>query len=176
MLIKKFIKIPGFFTLSKLVLFASVMVFAAGCFQGDKGADGNANIICYNFGPQTTTTGNLTYTITDIDQETIDSSLILVYYTPSIETASSWYPCPGISTTAAYETRYFLTEVDENYIAMVGVKLHNVGSTALYTSSVTFSRLKVIIAPASSIINPSVKKQPDFSDYNQVREYFGLQD
>lgn len=136
---------------------------------GTQGANGNANITMYQFGSQTFTS-LLNLTLQNISKERIDSSLILAYYNPSTEAATSWYPIPGSGSGALYETRYFVSQLTASPSSYTfGIRLLKADGT-LYTTQVTFTKIKVIVAPASTIINGRV----NLSDYQAVMNYYNL--
>jgi hypothetical protein len=144
---------------------------------GYQGPPGNANITIYNYGSRTTTTGNIDYVITNISQGMIDSSLILAYYNPSTEVATAWYQCPGLGSTAAYTTRnmvYQTSVTPSNYTMRVFIL--NPNGVGTYTSSVTFTKFRIIIAPASVITSLSKGKAVDYSNYDAVRKALNLAD
>ena len=159
-----------------LAFLLSVSVIA--CKKGDtgpagpagaQGANGNANITMYQFGNQTFTS-QLNLTLQNISKERIDSSLILAYYNPSTEAATAWYPIPGSGSGGLYETRYFVSQLTISPSSYTfGIRLLKPDG-ALYTTQVTYTKIKVIIAPASTIINGRV----DLSDYNAVMNYYNL--
>ena len=153
-----------------LLLALCCTVFAIGCKKGEQGPAGNANVEIHNFGSQTITTGVINYTLKNISRGKIDSSLILVYYNPSIESETSWYPIPSIGSGNLYQTRYFLTQSGNDY--SLGIRILKMDGVTAYTTSITFTKLKVVIAPASSIHSSSINK----GDYNSVKQYLQLTD
>ena len=142
--------------------------------SGQNGIDGNANVLLFNFGSQTTTTGSLSYLL-NVEQATVDSSLILVYYNPSNEASTAWYQSPGLGSVQAYETRWFIFQTStgpSQYTLTIRLLLPD--GSAAYTASTTFTKVKVILAPASQIIPLIVSGRLDLSNYGAVRSSLGL--
>ena len=137
---------------------------------------GNANVILYNFGPRTFSF-TTSYILSNLSRGRVDSSLILVYYTPSTGSQTSWYPCPGGGTDGAFETRDFIFQSSVSPSTYtLGVRTTD-GAGNPFTPDVTFSKLGVIIALASSILPGGKSSQVvDYSNYNEVKKYFGLPD
>ena len=144
---------------------------------GPQGVPGNANIILYNFGPQTFT-GATSYVLSNLSRGRVDSSLVLVYYNPSTEAETAWYPCPGGGSGGAYETRFFI------YQSSIAPSRYTLGLRAItpagasYPNPLTFNKLRVIIALTSSILPGGRSSQPavDYTDYYAVKKYFNLPD
>ena len=151
-----------------LLLAICCTAFAIACKKGEQGPAGNANVEIYNFGSQTVTTGIINYTLKNISRGKIDSSLVLVYCNPATEGETAWYPIPGIGSGNQYQTRYFLSQSGNDY--SLGVRILKMDGVTAYTTSVTFTKLKVVIAPASSIHNSSINT----GDYNAVKQYLQL--
>ncbi|MBV4357768.1 hypothetical protein [Pinibacter aurantiacus] len=160
-------KIEKFFLLFAL----SCSAFITSCKKGEHGPPGNANVEVYNFGSQTISGGSANYTL-NISRGKIDSSLVLVYYNPSTEQETTWYPIPGIGSGSLYQTRYFIYQTSTNpSVYTLAVRLVKMDG-AIYTTPVTFTKLKVVIAPASSIQNASV----DQNNFYSVKQYLHLAD
>jgi hypothetical protein len=141
---------------------------------GLDGLDGNANVTVYNFGSQTTTAGTFSY-IVNVGQVTVDNSLILVYYNPSTEAATAWYQAPGLGSTGAYMTRYFIFQTNltpSQYTTTI--RLLTPDGAATFTTSTTFTKVKIILAPASQIVPLIVSGRLDLADYEAVRSYLGF--
>lgn len=171
------------------LILASLIVFYS-CKKGDPGPEGqagvagpagptgNANVRLYSFGTRTITTGTLDDTLTNLTKGFVDSSLVLAYF----EVSSVWYPVPGPGVAAAYNTRYLLFQNNPNpssYIMRFSLTQPN--STAAYTTSVTWDRVKIIIAPASVITlfgknaGGTAEPAPDVANYYDVCRYYHLQ-
>ncbi|RYF91319.1 MAG: hypothetical protein EOO03_01640 [Chitinophagaceae bacterium] len=164
-----------------MALLVTASLFMTACEKGGDGAQGpmgNADVTVYNYPTQTTSSGSLNYTLT-ISKEKLDSSLVLVYYNPSTETSSAWYPVPGIGPTANYETRYFIyqTATTPNSQYTLAVRLTQPANALVYTGTTTFTKLKIVIAPASQVLAGGRMAAPyDVNDYYSVKNYFGLED
>ncbi len=141
---------------------------------GTNGTDGNANVITFQFGTRTTTTGNIDYTFS-ASQQLVDSSMVLAYYNPSVEAPTAWYPVPGLGSTGAYMTRgmwYQSNPSPSTYSYRLFLMMPS-GSGA-YTTSVTLTKFKIVIVPASIITPlPSIGRL-NLSDYHAVARYFNL--
>lgn len=139
--------------------------------QGPSGVAGNANVTQYTYQSVTFTT-NKDYVITNITQAKIDSSLILAYYMTNGSTA--WYPVGGIGPSGYYFTRYYVWPATPTSFYF-SVRLLTTTNSE-YTSAVTFTKFRIIIATASSILNLRRKGQvlPDVNDYESVRQYYNL--
>src|SRR3546814_660650 len=102
-----------------------------------------------------------------VDKEIVDNSLILVYYNPANEASSTWYPIPGIGSNGNYQTRYFLYQTSSSpSIYTMAIKVMKPDGSAVYESPLTFKKIKVIFAEASSIVTGKMNKQVDMQDYN----------
>lgn len=136
--------------------------------QGPPGADGNANVIQFEFGEHTFT-NSLNLEI-PISRETVDSSLILMYYNPSNEAPTAWYQMPGLGPGGAYQTRYFIFQSSaEPSLYTLGIRTLLPDGSAPYGNSVTFRKIRVIFVEAS-IIFTGINLQ----DFNEVAAYLGL--
>ena len=163
-------------------LLALILVLAAALYScsgkdgatGPRGGDGNANVVVFEYPTRTTTTGSFNY-LFNASQGLVDSSLVLAYCNPSTEAATAWYPIPGLGSGGSYMTRSFWwrTTPDPSQYTYA-VRLLTPSGSATYTSSVTFTKFKIILAPASEIIPLTARGILDLSDYNAVREHLGL--
>src|SRR5690606_6832506 len=68
--------------------------------QGPAGEQGNANVVLYEFGPNAFT--NLLELDLTISQETVDNSMVLVYYNPTTESTAARFPSPGVGSAGNY--------------------------------------------------------------------------
>ncbi|MGN6291518.1 MAG: hypothetical protein ACTHMV_02150 [Chitinophagaceae bacterium] len=160
------------------ILLFSTLFFSA-CKKGDvgpQGPTGNADVKMFTFSSQTFTGAlNLKLPV-GLTQGYIDSSLVLVYYNPSNEAATAWYPCPGLGSSGAYETRYLIYQsspTPEEWT--LSIRLMKPDGSGPYTSAVTFTKIRVVFAPASSI--QTGRSAPiDLNDYYAVKNYFNLPD
>ena len=143
---------------------------------GKNGANGNANVIVFQYDTRTTTTGNINYTFL-ASQGLVDSSIVLGYYNPSTEAPTAWYPVPGLGSSGAYMTRclwYQSTADPSTYTYRVF--LLTPSGAATYTTSTTFTKFKIILVPASVITPETSRGLLDLSDYNAVMDYLKLSD
>ena len=176
------------------VIFIGMLLFisASSCKKGDTGLagtpgtdgkdgkDGNANISMYTF-EERTFTGNTNFILENISQARIDSSLILVYYNPISESATAWYPVPGLGSGAIYQTRFLIYQTQTSPSTYtLRLFLMNPATTTAYANSVSFRKTRIIIAPASAINTSGRKKSNDetsiFSDYYATLRYFNLEE
>lgn len=159
---------------AKQLCFTILLAATFASCKGDTGPAGNANVTVYNFGTQTTITGTFTY-IVNVDQATVDNSLILVYYNPSNEAATAWYQVPGLGSVGAYQTRYFIFQTSASPSQYTTtIRLLTPDGSATYTTSTTFTKAKIILAPASDIVPMVTSGRLDLSNYEAVRAYLGL--
>ena len=170
----------------KTILFvlAAVISFTA-CKKGDTGPQGpagNANVTVYNFGEQTFT-DVVNLKLSNISQGKMDSSLILAYYNPSSEAATSWYPIPGAGSGAAYQTRYFVYQSATTPVSIYTFSIRTLKADGTaYGSAVTFKKIKIIMAPASAVLAggrqmSGVPNIPvDVNDYYAVCRYYGIEE
>lgn len=168
------------FSLFALLILSSSLIFSS-CKkevvgpQGPKGDTGNANIRVINFGTRTFF-GSQNYTIPNVSKEEMDKSILLVYYNPSNESETSWYPAPGLGSTGSYDVRYAVYKVESNspdYSLLV--RLHDPNTGGNYNNEVTFSKLKVVLAPATSINNVDMPTV-DLNDYQSVKEFYNIEE
>jgi hypothetical protein len=141
--------------------------------QGLPGSDGNATVIMYEFGSQSTSTGNLGYNF-PASAGLIDSSLVLAYFKDGAGPQDLWYPVPGLGPNNDYMVRSFIDQVGLEH--RYQVRLRTPDGSADYTNSVTFSEFRIILAPASEIIQLTTLQLLDLSDYRAVRKHFDLLD
>lgn len=155
------------------------IIALAGC-EGEKGPTGpvgpkgNANVIIYDYGTRTTTAGFFSYQF-DATAGLIDSSLVLAYAKDADTPADLWYPVPGLGPNNWYMIRSFLDQLSSTAFTYEVRLMTPVGSAA-YTSEVTFSRFRIILAPASEIVPLTAVGELDVKDYGAVSEHFGLAD
>ncbi|WP_262912204.1 collagen-like protein [Algoriphagus sp. AGSA1] len=137
--------------------------------QGPPGEDGNANVLLYEFGEQTFT--NSLNLVLAIERESVDKSLILIYYNPASEAQTAWYQMPGMGPGGTYHTRYFIYQSTVSPSAYtLGIRTVKADGSA-YGTEVTYRKIKVVFAEASTILNGRV----DLENYHAVMEYLGLE-
>jgi Collagen triple helix repeat (20 copies) len=136
---------------------------------GPTGPTGNANVQQYTFGSRTFTT-TTDYVVPGITQAQLDASTIVLFHENSGLT-NSWYATPGFGKDASYITRanYYIfgsgLTVQVNLLTPAG---------ANNSTSTTFSRLRVIIIPASSNVNLAKTGGLNLNDYQSVRKFYNL--
>ncbi len=161
-------------------LLAVILVLAAFMFScsgedgaigpaGPAGADGNANVVSYQFASQTTTTGTIIYEFA-ATQGFVDSCLILGYFKTTAGSVT-WYPIPGVGPNALYETRSYCQQANATtqryYVKLVDM------SGAAYMASTTFAVMKLFLVPPSSI-TIMTSRGVNLFDYNAVKNYLNL--
>jgi hypothetical protein len=160
-----------------------LLILGAACKKGDTGPvgtprtdgrDGNAKVIQINYGARTFS-GVSVYNLPDtIRQGFIDSSLVLVYYNPQGEPTNAWYPIPGLGSGGIYEIRNFTGSTGGKI--SLSVRLMNSDGSGTYLPTVTFLKLRILIAPASTIVMGPAALRPDVKIYDQVRTFYDLAD
>ena len=140
--------------------------------QGPAGVAGNANVIQYTY-QSVTFTNSKDYLMPNMTQGRIDSSLILAYYMPSGSPA--WYPVPGVGINRLYNTRSYVYPAGGNSFYLQ-VNISTLDNSASYGKPVTFTKFRIIVASASSIIPVGRQGQSplDITDYESVRKYYNL--
>ncbi|MDB5247736.1 MAG: hypothetical protein JWQ40_2130 [Segetibacter sp.] len=142
---------------------------------GPQGVAGNANVVTYTYTSQTFT-GSKDYLLTNISRGRIDSSFILVYYNPSTESETTWYPSPGPGSVGTYQTRYFIYQYSTTPSTYsLGLRVLTPNASGPYTSPVTFVKLKIVVVLSSSIL-PGGRTAFNWSDYNWTKRYLNLRD
>lgn len=138
---------------------------------GPQGPTGNANVRQYTFGQRSIGGGNIaTYSGMPLTQAELASSTIALFH--ELSTAPNiWYPTPGLGSTASYQTRANLSIVGANLF----IELYALTPAgAAFATTLSFSRFRVIIIPASSnVILPKIGSVNP-NDYNALRKYYNL--
>jgi hypothetical protein len=145
----------------------------AGGPVGPAGKDGNANVVLYEYGSRKFI-GAVDYRIPNISPSVMDSSMVLAYYNPSYAVPTMWYPVPGFSDAGMYDVRSYLNWTPPDYTLSVRLQSPSGGA---YTSEVTFTKFRIFVVRASSVVSMS-KARPgiELTDYHAVSRYFGIQD
>lgn len=164
--------------------------------DGADGIDGNADVRLLEYGPETITTGTITYPMDGVSLDEINESLILgfyaeIYQTPnagnSFITKKRWIPVPGRGVPTLFETRVI---IDGSTAILSGgpssdftVNLYQLGSLLAYLTEVTFDEFKIFVIPASSFSSPSspvvsAKNSIDFSEmtYEELITHFSMEE
>ncbi|MBO9703733.1 MAG: hypothetical protein J7604_26240 [Sporocytophaga sp.] len=159
------------------ILLAVIMTMFTACSKKeDVSPSGNDNVKVYIYGSKTFT-GATEYAISDISQIMMDSSLVLAYYNPSSESPTTWYPVPGLGSGSLYETRGYVYKsvVTPNTYSYTVKLVDSWDNTTSYATPVTFTKFKVFIIPASTVVKVQRKgTSPDVSDYDAVKEYYNI--
>ena len=168
--------------MTRLRVFGLILVLAAFVYScsgdtgpaGPAGKKGNANVIIYQYGAGTTTSGTLSYAF-DASSGFVDSCLVLGYYNPSTEPPTAWYAVPGLGSAGVYMTRsfWYQTNVSPSRYTYY-VRLLTPSGSGPYTTSTTFTKFKIILVPASEINSFTSRGILNLSDYNAVVDYLGL--
>ena len=138
---------------------------------GPQGVSGNANVVLYEYGTQTFTS-SVSYLMTNISQGRIDSSILLTYSNPSTEATTAWYAIPGAGSSAAYVTRNFWWQTSTGPSTYtMSVRTHNWDGTTHATSK-TFTKLRIFVVKASSVLPGAKGAEVDLNDQNAVYEHF----
>ena len=137
---------------------------------GPQGVSGNANVVLYEYGSKTFTS-SVSYLLTNMSKGRIDSSIVLVYTNPSLGSATSWYPVPGGGVNGAYETRdYWYQSTVSPSAYTVAVRTLNFDGT-LETTSKTFTKCRIYVVKASTLLPGTKKGEIDLNDQDAVYEY-----
>ena len=140
--------------------------------QGPQGPGGNANVTLYQFGERTFT-GSTDYVVTGLTQAQLDSSFVLLYYNPTMEAETAWYPIPGLGSVGSYVTRFFVYQLDGNH--HFGVRLTNPSDGTAYNTPVTWRKMRIFVVPASAVVNLArTRPDLDLHDYGAVAEALDL--
>lgn len=154
---------------------------------GATGPMGNANVTLYKYGAMTFTISKNLY-IPNVSRETMDNSILLSYYNPSVEVETNWYQMPGFGSSGAYNIRTFWYQSGNDYL--FGIRTLTPAG-ANYTASVSFRAVRIFLIPASTTITgtaaPSIDgvgtKKVNLSleammklSYQEACEYFGFEE
>jgi len=141
--------------------------------DGTNGTDGNANVIVINHGADSLTNlRNVTIEMSDaVTPAELDSSLVLVYYQGAASQACNyWYPSPGLGCNHSYQTRWFYDPSGTDIIMSV----RDADGSPYTGTIVRLDKVKVVIAKGTEFF--SGKRAIDYSNYNEVKNYFNLAD
>lgn len=172
----KTLRFPALLSLCLVLLMAS-------CKKGDTGPagqDGNANVRLFTYS-NITFTGVYNLQLSGISQGQMDSSMVLIYYNPSSEVASSWYPVPGLGSGSTYDMRYLLYQSSPSpSIYTISLRAMLPNGSGPYGSQLTFTKVRVFLVPASSVTvgGRGVADSESIlntEDYYSVCRYFNVQ-
>lgn len=145
---------------------------------GATGPAGNANVTLYTYGTVTFSSQTLLI-IPNISKATIDNSIILGYYNPDPEPTDTWYPMPGFGPVGSYFVRNYWYPSGSDYLYAIKL-LKPDGS--VYASTEQFRAIRLFVVPASNIVAPAMRQQPDLinnlpfnaNSYKETAKYFGI--
>lgn len=165
-----------------VLLFLCMAMLMSSCKKGDTGPageDGNANVRLFTYS-DITFTGVYNMQLSGISQGMMDSSLVLIYYNPSTEVASSWYPVPGLGSGALYDMRYLLYQSSTSpSIYTISLRAMQPNGSGSYASQLTFTKVRVFLVPASSVTVggrgvADSESILNVEDYYSVCRYFNI--
>ena len=143
--------------------------------QGIQGIAGNAGVMMYTFGSQTFTA--VANYIFPVAIEDVGKNLIYAYYGSSI--ANRWNPVPGMDGMS-FLLNYFLERETATSTAM-RIERYRYPAGGFATTSITWPEFRIIVVPipAGNIISAGTAAAakgaaPDYSNYAEVAEYYGL--
>jgi hypothetical protein len=141
--------------------------------EGPQGVSGNANVVLYEYGSKTFTS-SVNYLMTNITQGRIDSSIVLSYYNPSTEDPTSWYAVPGSGSSGTYVTRNYWWQSNATPSTYtMGIRTNNWDGT-LNASSKTWTKFRIFVVKASTLLTGGKKSGLDLDDYHSVCEFLGI--
>ena len=165
--------------LKNLLLLCTVLTLAiSSCKKevgptGPAGADGNANVKSITFNNPITADSYWNDTIKGVNYQSLASSLILTYIEDD-GCAPNWYSVPGLGCGANYNARFYTTRgFPDTTMTYGNLELRTPDGTGYVNA--TISKLRIIVAPASTVIVGG-KKEMDFSDYRFACRYFGIKE
>jgi hypothetical protein len=143
---------------------------------GATGQTGNANVIQVSYAAKTWTAakGSAQQFVfpANVTTAIMNSSAVLVYMTdatPNNATPYPWYFIPGIVPSNGVEHEFYYQTTFAGSTAGINI-YRKVASTATLAAST-----RIVIIPANDLRNGR-KATVDFSDYNAVKEFYGLKD
>lgn len=145
---------------------------------GPAGPTGNANVIQFTYGANNFPLGkgagynfNLP---SDITPAILTSSAVLVYLAEAIPNSTAplnWFSVPGVIVAGGVEHEFYM-----NYGTSSGGTGARVSVLRKVAASAALSaRMRIVIIQANSLRNAR-QAAVDFSDYNAVKEFYGLKD
>lgn len=168
-----------FFVCSVLALTISACVKPEDGAQGPAGKDGkdgNANIKSFVFFDPIVG-GTLWYdTLPGINYQSLDSSLVLCYIKDA-SCSPNWYSMPGWGCNVFYAGRFYTYQANPPFdttTTMATLELLDPDGSSV-SGTYTINMLRVIVAPASSLVVGG-KKEMDFSDYSATCRYLGIKE
>lgn len=164
---------------SIVIVLVVMAALIAGCAEdgerGPAGPAGNANVMMYDFPQQTSSGGTMTFVV-DIDRETVDNSMVEIYYNPVPEAETTWYHAPGLGSTGAYMTRTYWFETSPGTYTFY-LRFLTPDGSGTYGTDITSRRTRIFLVPASETISMAPGQSPvDVSDYEAFKAYYGIDD
>ena len=158
-----------------ILVFAVITLAVSSCKKeaGPAGKDGNANVKSITFlNPITNSTG-WSDTLPGVTYQSLSNSLVLVYIQDQGCTPN-WYSVPGLGCNASYTARFYTSYsgISDTVTTLGNLALLNPDGS-FGASNQTISKLRVIVAPASTYVTGG-KKEVDYSDYKATCRYFNI--
>ncbi len=140
--------------------------------NGTNGTNGNANVKAFIFNNPITNSFYFSDTLQGLTYKSIDSSLVLCYLQDE-NCQNFWYPVPGIGCNSLYQSRFYTSATAfDTTLVVVNLELRQPDGSYGGALTQTITKLKVIVAPASSVVVG--KKEIDYSNYQEVCRYFRI--
>jgi hypothetical protein len=141
---------------------------------GVDGIDGNANVTIYNFETDFILTTSKSLVIPGLSQGKVDSSMLLCYYKDAASLPDLWYISPGLGRSSNYQTRYYTTSSSTS--TTLNLFILDADGTAYSGVNVTISQVKIIVVPATTVINLRIKKPLTEMSYEEVCRLFNIKE
>lgn len=111
--------------------------------------------------------------ILPISKSAVDSSLILGFYKDNNCGTSFWYQSTGLGCAGSYQVRSYMSNSTSNTLHYF--QLYDIDGSSYNGSSILFTQYKVIVIPASSIVNGR-KKDPKTMTYEEVCKAYNIKE
>lgn len=129
--------------------------------QGPKGDTGNANVIQITYGSRTHSGAEISYNLTDVTIEQVNSSAFFCY----VNVSGFWYALPG-NVTSAFSYRTFARSSGASQFFI---------NRLTGTGNQTFTSTRIVLIPASDLRNGR-QAAVDFNNYEAVKKHYNLPD
>ncbi|WP_262246609.1 hypothetical protein [Parapedobacter soli] len=98
--------------------------------------------------------------------------MVLVYYNPIPEAATAWFASPGLGSSGNYQTRYFIYQVgvSPSSVYRLGIRALRPDGSNVYGLPLTFRKIRVIFAEASTVLSAQASGQLDLENYESVKQ------
>jgi len=110
------------------------------------------------------------FTFPGLNENLVDSSLVLAYYQRNFIFDLVWYNADGNSSSDFMSIFNFRNQTANDYFRF---QLRDLDGTSYSGSSIVVQKFKIVVAKASVIING--RKAVDYSDYKATMKYLGLE-